>query len=322
MPFTPEELLAMGGQEWNRAVAFETYEKNRNKDVTALRIADNIEDWIRNTADKETSIREFLIKRNILSVPDWVQHYTLRPTPEYLRVLEFTEADDFTSPSRLKENSTRYVTEPSRTLGYFWRATAEDPRPITVHEGIPGHYLQLCLSWKHEDPIRRHYYDSGANEGIGFYAEEMMLQSRRFDNSPHTREIIYNFMRLRALRVEVDTKLALREFTLEQAAKYLHEKVPMDEQGARQEAIAFATGPGQAIDYQTGKLQILRFWPKRECKRARSLIYARSTISCGKTATSQFRCSSGNTWAMQRRSQTAVTANPRFRVPFAAPCQR
>lgn len=150
----------------------------------------------------------------------------------------------------------------------------------------------------------------------------MMLQSRRFDNSPHTREIIYNFMRLRALRVEVDTKLALREFTLEQAAKYLHEKVPMDEQGARQEAIAFATGPGQAIDYQTGKLQILRFWPKRECNRARSLIYARSTISCGKTATSQFRCSSGNTWAMQRRSQTAVTANPRFRVPFAAPCQR
>ncbi len=33
VPFTPEELLAMGRQEWNRAVAFEAYEKNRNKDV-------------------------------------------------------------------------------------------------------------------------------------------------------------------------------------------------------------------------------------------------------------------------------------------------
>jgi uncharacterized protein (DUF885 family) len=31
MPFTPEELLAMGRQEWNRAVAFEAYERNRNK---------------------------------------------------------------------------------------------------------------------------------------------------------------------------------------------------------------------------------------------------------------------------------------------------
>jgi uncharacterized protein (DUF885 family) len=216
-------------------------------------------DWIRITAEKQTSIRKFLVERNILSVPDWVQHYTLRPTPEYLRVLGFTEADDFTGPSRLKENSIRYVTEPSGNLGYFWRATAEDPRPITVHEGVPGHYLQLCLSWKHEDPIRRHYYDSGANEGIGFYAEEMMLQAGLFDDSPHTREIIYNFMRLRALRVEVDVRLALGQFTLDQAAKYLQEKVPMDEQTARQEAIAFSTGPGQAIDYQIGKLQIIKF---------------------------------------------------------------
>ena len=259
MPFTPEELLAMARQEWNRAVAFETFEKNRNKDVPPLKIATETDSWIKDAAAKELQIRKFLEQRGILTVPDWVQHYTLRPTPEYLRALGFTENDDFTGPSRLRENCVRYVPEPSENLGYFWRATAMDPRPITVHEGIPGHYFQLCLSWKHEDPIRRHYYDSGANEGIGFYAEEMMLQAGLFDDSPHTREIIYNFMRLRALRVEVDVKLALGEFTLEQAAKYLSEKVPMDEQTARQEAIAFSTGPGQAITYQTGKLQIMKF---------------------------------------------------------------
>jgi len=259
MPFTPEELLAMARQEWNRAVAFETFEKNRNKDVPPLKIATETDSWIKDAAAKELQIRKFLQERGILTVPDWVQHYTLRPTPEYLRALGFTENDDFTGPSRPKENCVRYVPEPSEKLGYFWRATAMDPRPITVHEGIPGHYFQLCLSWKHEDPIRRHYYDSGANEGIGFYAEEMMLQAGLFDDSPHTREIIYNFMRLRALRVEVDVKLALGEFTLEQAAKYLQDKVPMDEQTARQEAIAFSTGPGQAITYQIGKLQIMKF---------------------------------------------------------------
>ena len=257
-PYSPEEILAMGRQEWNRAVAFEAYEKNRNKDVPPLKIADNIDNWIKDAAAKELSIRKFLDEHGILTVPDWIQHYTLRPTPEYLRALGFTENDDFTSPSRLKENCIRYVPEPSDNLGYFWRATAQDPRPITVHEGIPGHYFQLCLSWKHEDPIRRHYYDSGANEGIGFYAEEMMLQAGLFDDSPHTREIIYNFMRLRALRVEVDVKLALGEFTLEQAAKYLEQKVPMDSGTAHQEAIAFSTGPGQAITYQIGKLQITK----------------------------------------------------------------
>ena len=86
-----------------------------------------------------------------------------------------------------------------------------------------------------------------------------MLQAGLFDDSPHTREIIYNFMRLRALRVEVDVKLALGQFTLEQAAKYLQDKVPMDTITARSEAIAFSTGPGQALTYQIGKLQITKF---------------------------------------------------------------
>ncbi|PYK30165.1 MAG: DUF885 domain-containing protein [Verrucomicrobia bacterium] len=259
MPYSPEELLAMGQQEWSRAVAFEAYETNRNKNVPPLKIADNLDNWIKDAATKEKQVREFLESHDIVTVPDWIQHWTLRETPEYLRAVGFTETDDFTSPSRLNENCIRYVPEPSPNLGYFWRATAMDPRPICVHEGIPGHYFQLCLSWKHENPIRRHYYDSGPNEGLGFYAEEMMMEAGLFDDSPHTREIICNFMRLRALRVEVDVKLALGQFKLDDAAKYLHDKVPMDQETARQEAIAFATGPGQAIDYQIGKLQIVKF---------------------------------------------------------------
>lgn len=266
MPFTPEELLAMGRQEWSRAVAFEVYEKNRNRDLPALPLARDVASWKQDVAAKEAAIRKFLVDRHVLTVPNWLQHYTIGAMPPYLEALSFTEADDFTSPSRSGENCVRYVPEPSEKLGYFLRATAMDPRPLIVHEGIPGHYFQLCLSWKHEDAIRRHYYDSGANEGIGFYAEEMMLQAGLFDDSPRTREIIYNFMRLRALRVEVDVKLALGDFTLEQAAKYLQESVPMDAETARQEAIAFATGPGQAMTYQIGKLQITRFLAEARMK--------------------------------------------------------
>jgi hypothetical protein len=59
MPFTPEELLAMGRQEWNRAVAFEAYEKNRNKDVPPLKIATDINTWIKDAAEKELQIRNF-----------------------------------------------------------------------------------------------------------------------------------------------------------------------------------------------------------------------------------------------------------------------
>jgi uncharacterized protein (DUF885 family) len=87
----------------------------------------------------------------------------------------------------------------------------------------------------------------------------MLLEAGLFDNSPRSREIIYNMVRLRALRVEVDVKLALGEFTIEQAAEYLQKTVPMDSHTAHAEAAFFASYPGQAISYQIGKTQILRF---------------------------------------------------------------
>ena len=87
----------------------------------------------------------------------------------------------------------------------------------------------------------------------------MMLQAGLFDDTPQTREIIYNFARLRALRVEVDVKLALGEFTIAEASDYLERMVPMDRHTAEEEAVFFAAAPGQAISYQIGKLQTLEF---------------------------------------------------------------
>ena len=62
IPFSPEEILAMGQQEWNRAVAFETYEKNRNKDVPPLRMAPSIDGEIKDAGEKELEIRKFLLE--------------------------------------------------------------------------------------------------------------------------------------------------------------------------------------------------------------------------------------------------------------------
>ena len=260
LPYSPEQLLTLSRQEWERAVAFEQYEKQRNQGLPELAQAASSNEQVHHTERDELAIRKFLEAKGVLTVPPGMQHYTVRAAPGYLSALsDFGELDDFTSATRLKEDCIRWIDPPSAKMGYFWLATTKDPRPIIVHEGVPGHYFQLALSWSHEDPIRRHYYDSGANEGLGFYAEEMMLQAGLFDDSPRTREIIYSFMRLRALRVEVDVKLALGQFTLEQATGYLARTVPMDAETAKREAASFAAAPGQAISYQIGKIQIVRF---------------------------------------------------------------
>jgi hypothetical protein len=259
LPFTTDDLLAAGRQEWARAVALETMETNRNRALPPLLLFSDEASQIAREEKDEASARRFLEEKGLLTVPADVRHYRNRPLPAYVAPLAFLGvADDLTSASRLGEDSVSYIRPPSPSLPYFALSTARDPRPILVHEGIPGHYLQLVLSWKHEDPIRRHYYDSAANEGIGFYAEEMMLQAGYFDDSPRTREIVANFQRLRALRVEADVKLASGQFTIEQAAEYLEKRVPMDRETALQEAAFFASDPGQAISYLIGKLQIVK----------------------------------------------------------------
>jgi hypothetical protein len=259
IPYSPEQLRAMGRQEWERAVSFEAYEKDHNAKLPQLALAKDQAAQMAREQRQEQEIRDFLEEKNILTVPAWVQHYRNLPFPAYLAPLAaFGVADDLTGPTRLKDGATSYIKTPSPDRGYFDLSTARDPRGIIVHEGVPGHYFQKVMSWTNQDPIRRHYYDSSANEGIGFYAEEMMLQAGLFEDSPRTREIIYNFMRFRALRVEVEVKLSTGEFTIEQAADYFMKTVPLDRATAMEDATFYASVPGVGISYQTGKLQIMK----------------------------------------------------------------
>ena len=176
--------------------------------------------------------------------------------PAYLEPLRFLGvADELTGPGRLTDNGVSYVPEPGPHLPYFYAANARDPRAGIIHEGV--HYQQLALSWRNPRPVRRHYYDSGANEGIAFYNEELMLAAGLLEDAPHTRTAVVNFMRLRALRVTVDVGLATGALSIESAARELADRVPMDTATAAEEAAFFAETPGQALTYQIGKTQLI-----------------------------------------------------------------
>jgi len=70
--------------------------------------AANTEEWLSRHHEAELNVREFLESRNLLTLPSWLHHFALRPMPTYLKPLSaFTETDDFTSPSRLDQDSVR-----------------------------------------------------------------------------------------------------------------------------------------------------------------------------------------------------------------------
>jgi hypothetical protein len=259
LPYAPQELLAIGRREAERAAALELLERHRAGLPAGQRPTPRFATGAEQAAaqaEAELAVRRFYEERDLLTQPAGLRHYRTHPMPAYLAPIAWLGvADDLTGPDRLDDDGSAFFPPPGPELPYFYAANAHDPRAGIIHEGV--HYQQLALSWRHPRPVRRHYYDSTANEGIAFYNEELMLRSGLFDDAPETRVVVCNFMRLRALRVVVDVQLALGEIDIEEAARVLETAVPMDRQTAREEAAFFAATPGQAMTYQVGKTQIL-----------------------------------------------------------------
>ncbi|MEV4049854.1 DUF885 family protein [Amycolatopsis sp. NPDC049688] len=255
LPYPATQLLAMGRQEWQRAVATETLLRHRYRHSRPPELPD-LPTLVAREDAAEQAVRRFLAGERILGQPTGLRRYRFAPMPAYLAPLTWLGVPHYASgQSRSGEDALRYVTDPGPDLPYFPLADARDPRCGIIHEGV--HAQQLALSWRHPDPIRRHYYDSTPNEGVAFYNEELMLQSGLLDDEPTSALFVANAMRLRALRVEVDIGLAVGDLTLAQAADQLAERVPMDRATALAEAAFFAGNPGQGLSYQIGKLQIL-----------------------------------------------------------------
>jgi Bacterial protein of unknown function (DUF885) len=256
VPLGVDEIAVIGRREYERAVWLELLHATRNRDVPLPPLAADVGQQVRAQARDEAAVRAFYAGRGLLSQPESLRRYLALPLPDYLEPLLFLGvADELTGPGRLDEDGVAYVPPPGPGLPYFRAANARDPRAGIAHEGV--HSQQLALSWRNPRPVRRHYYDSGANEGIAFYNEELMLVSGLVDDAPHTRTVLCNFMRLRALRVTTDVGLATGALSIADAAADLVARVPMDEATAREEAAFFAETPGQALTYQIGKTQLI-----------------------------------------------------------------
>ena len=259
VPFTTHELNIIGELEWDRAVVLEQISLNKHKKIAIPAIPSSAAEQVKNEANDERQVRQFYAEQGILSQPQTLKHYLNAPLPAYLAPIKWLGVtDDLTGPSRVDEDGYSYVPEPHNKLPYFYAANARDARAGIVHEG--AHYQQLAISWRHERVLRRYYYDSGVNEGIAFYNEELLLAAGLFDDKVHSQTVMYNFMKLRAMRVIVDVGLATGRLDIASATAYLEKKVPMDHETAYEEAVFFSSSPGQALTYQIGKTQILKLF--------------------------------------------------------------
>jgi uncharacterized protein (DUF885 family) len=129
--------------------------------------------------------------------------------------------------------------------------------PVTVlHEGYPGHHLQLVHSNQVDSKIRKVYATSVFAEGWALYCEELMFELGYYAD-PKIRLTQLKDQLWRACRVIIDVKLHTNKLTFDEAVDFLVNEARLERVNAVAEVKRYTMTPTQPMSYIIGKLQIL-----------------------------------------------------------------
>jgi uncharacterized protein (DUF885 family) len=131
--------------------------------------------------------------------------------------------------------------------------------PVTaLHEGYPGHHLQLVWSNRQKAIPRRlgSFLSSLFVEGWAFYCEEMM-ETMGYIDKPAQRLGRLSDQLWRAARIVIDPSLHTRGMSVEEAVDLLVTKCWLEPANALAEVRRYTGSPTQPQSYLMGKLALL-----------------------------------------------------------------
>ena len=136
--------------------------------------------------------------------------------------------------------------------------------PYAVHEGVPGHHLQLAIARLNPNPLRNVFSDPVQNEGWALYAEQLMWEQGGFGPGAQSRVNMLRSWRGRIRRVVYDVNIETGLWSLQQGADWAQQA--QAGQGRVGPEIQRAVNwPAQLVCYFAGKEQILQL--KADCKK-------------------------------------------------------
>jgi hypothetical protein len=217
-------------------------------------LLDFYRDWMSRT-------RQFVVDEDICGMPEG-EELEVIPTPEFERAVIPYAAYMPPAAYEPRQKGFFYVTPVAET------ASPEEAEQklqghnrvkvpiIALHEGYPGHHLQLCWSNRVESRIRREFHSNPLIEGWALYCEEMMREKGFYGEERvilgQKKDTLW-----RAARVVLDASLHTGGMTYEQAVSFLVDVVSLERVNAEAEVNRYIYTPTQPMSYLVGKHEIM-----------------------------------------------------------------
>jgi uncharacterized protein (DUF885 family) len=260
---TPEEILQIGEKalidtkKEMEQLAKELYPNKTVEEVRETLKSDHpptFEMILEHVSDLNKEAREFILKHNLMDLPEGERLQVLT-TPSYLiPVLPFAA---YMSPEKFSKDQTGiYIVTPTEGREEMLKEHSYARcKNTAVHEGYPGHHVQLTAANLQPNLIRSIVQGTETIEGWAHYCEQMMAEKGFLGKKEIFIQLLDQLWR--AVRIIVDVKLHTSQMTFDEAKDLMIKEIGMNEQAVIAELKRYTYTPGYQFSYLLGKFMIL-----------------------------------------------------------------
>jgi uncharacterized protein (DUF885 family) len=215
---------------------------------------------------------DWLRKSDFVTVPWDRAKLEIVPSPPHLRGVSFASLNaagplDDVEDARFEVNEPDAATPAAQKQALLAFHSHGGMENVSMHEALPGHYLQALIARKAPSRVRRVVWVSSYGEGWAHYVEEAAVAAGFAGKDPvRAKAIMLRFALQRAVRVVVDVGENDGSLTVEAGEKRLMEDAFLPKEAARIEARRAIVWPVNMFTYTYGKLHIMKLRDKVKAK--------------------------------------------------------
>ena len=201
---------------------------------------------------------EFVRKHDLVAVPDDPVEVIIMP--EFQQGISVAYCD---SPGPLDTGQkTFYAISPipedwneTQVESFLREYNIYSMQDLTIHEAMPGHYLQLAHSGRYPSTLRAVLQSGTFIEGWGVYAEQLMVNTGYNDNDPRQKLIALKWLLRSVTNALMDQAIHVDGMSQDDAMKLMVEGGFQEEREAAMKWVRAQLSVAQLSTYMVGYLE-------------------------------------------------------------------